>query len=96
MLDKAEIVSGTFVLGLAPDGKGNIAVANDGTGRRLCMVVGIVAVPDDFPIKDEFTKIVVAGDNDNITLEHDTSETLPPQYQMMKIGDLLIKDIWRI
>lgn len=74
--------------------------APDGSGRKMMMVVGIIAVPADFDIKSEH-KYTVVGDkistHDVVTLAvHKAGEDLTEEAHGMAAGSMLKQPIWRI
>ena len=72
----------------------------EGTGRRLVMVVGLLAVPEDAEIPNE-AQVVVAGDmmhdqgymNLTVLTKHPIS--YGDRYKGQDMGSLLTEPIWR-
>ena len=64
-------------------------------GRKLVMLVGIVAVPSEYPCVGEH-KYTVSGDQDGtLTVHPESGEDLTEYAKGQSAGGLLTQPIWR-
>jgi hypothetical protein len=72
-----------------------------GPGRKLMMVVGIIAVPEDTEIKGEHQYVVAGGNLDNNFIQlglvtHKGVIDRTEAARGLTIGSLLTKEIWQV
>lgn len=106
----ASRVTGQIMFRKAADYSNGHAQAPDGSGRRVMMVVGVIAVPDDFPFDDE-TLYTISDDQPDIVVtalfgakavkgrfvvHPESGQTLPEEMRKgFSIDGLLTAGIWR-
>lgn len=69
------------------------APTND--GRKLMMVVGLIAVPQDFICKDEHQYTVEGQENGELKVHAETASDITSRSRGQTIGNLLKLPIWR-
>ena len=68
-----------------------------GKGRKLMMVVGIIAVPNDTSLKPEHRYTVMdAKDGSQLTIVLSSAEDLTKIARGYPLGGLLTRPIWRV
>ncbi len=68
----------------------------DESGRKLIMVVGVLAIPENTFLKGEHQYTVVGNDDGQLTILSDGVVDLTEQARGYQIGHLLTQPLWRV
>ena len=70
-----------------------VAPTND--GRKLMMIVGVIAVPNDFVFEPEHQYIVSGNPQGQLTVHAESGEDISIMSHGCSLGGLVLQPIWR-